>query len=82
MRRRIRNPLILKVKRYADRFIYPNKYLDVLPREKLSGKFGATEINRNLLNSMPNSWINKVYVYIFESEYVAFKKAVNMFKRM
>ena len=31
---------------------------------------------------MPNSWSKQSYVQVFDSEYISFLKAVNMFERM
>ena len=61
MRRGIRNPRSLKVRRYAACLIDLNEYLDVLYGAKISNCFGVTELNEILLNSMTNRWINQEY---------------------
>ena len=43
MRRGMRKYYGLKVRRYAVRMIYLDKYLDLLPREKASGKSSETD---------------------------------------
>ena len=40
------------------------------------------ELNENLLNSMPNSWIKQAYVQGFDSESITFKNDVDMFECM
>ena len=45
-------------------------------------KIGDTELNKILLNSIPNGWIMQAYVQVFDCEYITFKKLVNMFERM
>ena len=52
----------LKLRRYAERLIDLNEYLDSFPRTTMAGEIGVTEINEVLLNSMPNSWAKKLYV--------------------
>ena len=49
---------------------------------KLTEKIGITKLNDILLNSIPDSWSNKVYVHIFDFEYTGFKRDVNMFECM
>ena len=49
---------------------------------KLTEKIGITKLNDILLNSIPDSWSNKVYVHIFYFEYTDFKRDVNMFECM
>ena len=45
-------------------------------------KFGMTELNEILLNSMPNSWSKQAYVQGFDWKYITSKKSVNLFERM
>ena len=45
MRRGVRKPHILKVRRHADRMIDLNKYWDMFPGAKISDKFFMTELN-------------------------------------
>ena len=41
------------------------------------------ELDKMLLNNMPNRWIKQAYVQVFEFEYITFKAAVvNMFECM
>ena len=42
------------MRQYAARLIGFNQYLDALPGAKLSDNIGEKEINKILLNSMPN----------------------------
>ena len=58
---------------YTTNLIDLNKYLDSLPGDELSGKVGITELNKILLNSMPNSWSKQAYVQGFECGYISFK---------
>ena len=82
MRCGMRNPRGLKVRWYWAHFFYLNKYLDLLPGGKHTDKIGMTEINKILLNSMPNIWSKQAYVQGFDCKYITFKNDVNMFERM
>ena len=75
----ISNPRGLKLRRYSDRLIYINKYLDVLPGTKASEKNCVTELNEKNLNSMPNIWIKRSNVQVFDCGSITVKEAVNMF---
>ena len=81
MRRGIRNPIKLKVRRYAARLIYINDYLAAFPGAKESEKIGETDLNEILLNSMPNIWIRQAYVQGFDFESINLKY-VNMFEHI
>ena len=82
MRRRMRKPQRLKVRRYAALLIDINEYLASFPRLKLTDKIGMTDLNEILLDIMPNSWINQSYVQVFDCEYINFKESVNMFEKI
>ena len=56
MRRGMKKPRALTVRRYAARLINLNEYLASFPGDNLNDKIGVTELNDILLNSMPNSW--------------------------
>ena len=45
-------------------------------------KIGDTELNKILLNSIPNGWIMQAYVQVFYCQCITFKTLVNMFERM
>ena len=55
MSRCMKNPLRLKVRRYDARFIDLNEYLASFPGATMAEKMGVTELNENLLNSIPTS---------------------------
>ena len=78
----MKKPRGLKVRRYAECLIDLNGYLASFPGATFSEKIGATELDKNLSNSMPNSWSKQAYVQGFDCEYISFKKAVNMFEQM
>ena len=82
MRRRMRNPCGLKVKRYMDGLIDLNEYLDLLPGEIMSSKIEVIELNEILINGMRNIWIKQAYLQGFDCKYINFNKSVNMFERM
>ena len=82
MRRRMRNPCGLKVKRYTDDLIDLNEYLDLLPGEIMSSKIEVIELNDILINGMRNIWIKQAYLQGFDCKYINFNKSVNMFERM
>ena len=58
----MRKPHELKVRHYADRMIDLNEYLAVFPGAKASKKIGETELDKIILNSMPNGCIKKAYM--------------------
>ena len=82
MRRGMRKPRGLKVRRYSYCLIDLNEYLDSFPGENMPDKIGLTELNQNLLFSMPNGWSKQAYVQGFDCKYITFKKAVYIFERM
>ena len=82
MRRCMIKTLSLNVRRYAARLIDLNEYLESFPEVTINDKIGITEINKKLLNSIPNSWYKKSHVQGFDCESISFKKAVKMFERM
>ena len=71
----------LKVRRYADCMIDPDKYFSALPGEKASDNTGDTEIHGIILNSIPNGCIEQVYVQDFDCEIINLK-TVNCFEWM
>ena len=82
MLRCMKNPRILKLRRYAERLIDLNEYLDSFTGATMAEKMGVTGLNEILLNSMTNSWSKQAYVHDFDCETIFPKKAVNMFERM
>ena len=74
MRRGMRKPRGLKVRRYTACLIDLNDYLDSFPEATLSDKIGVTELNGILLNIMPNSWCKQADVQGFECESISLKK--------
>ena len=48
----------------------------------MNDKIGVTELNKILLNSMPNSWSKQAYIQGLDCESITFNKSVNMFERM
>ena len=65
-----------------ERLIGLNQYLDSFPGATFSDKIGVTELNKILLNSMPNIWSKQAYVQGFGCEYILFNKAINIFQLM
>ena len=62
MRRGMRNPHGLKVRRYSACLVDLNEYLAVLPVDNISEMFCVMDPNEKFLNSMTNSWISQAYV--------------------
>ena len=56
MRRCMKNTRSLKVRRYAARVIDLNEYLASFPGATMANKMDVTELNKILLNSMPDIW--------------------------
>ena len=55
MRLVMRKLLVLEVRRYAGHLIDLANYSAYVPGDTLSDKIGLIELNKNLLNIMPNS---------------------------
>ena len=70
MRPGTRNLHELKVRRYTDCMIEINEYFPALPVVKESDKIGETELNKIILNSIPNVWSKKACVQGFDCEYI------------
>ena len=70
MRRRVKKPLSLTVRRYAAHLIDLKEYLASFWGATLTDNIGVTELNEILLNSMPNSWSIQAYVQVFDCEYI------------
>ena len=66
----------LKVRRYAARLIDLNMYFSSFPGDTSSEKIGVTELNKILLNSIPNSCSKHACGSIL------LKKYVNISERM
>ena len=82
MRRDMKKTCSLILRHYAARLINLSEYLESFLGVNLTDKVGLTEVNKILLNNMPNSWSKQAYVQGFDCESITFKKAVNMFERM
>ena len=82
MRRDMKKTCSLILRHYAARLINLNKYLESFLGVNLTDKVGLTEVNKIILNNMPNSWSKQAYVQGFDCESITFKKAVNMFESM
>ena len=78
----MRNPRGIKLIHCTTHLIDLNKYLAVLPGENISDKTCVTEINENLLNSMPYIWNKQEYLQGFDCDHITLKSAINMFERM
>ena len=76
------NPRRLKLRCYSARLIALNEYLASFLGVAVDDKMSVTELNKILLNSMPNRWYKQACSQGFYCETISFKKAVNMFERM
>ena len=74
MHRCMKNPHILKVRRYAARLIDLNGCLASFPGATMSDNIGVTELNEKLLNSIPNRYSKQAYVQVFIVKLFPFKK--------
>ena len=72
MRRGMRKPRGLRVRRYVDLFIDLNEYLDSFFGFKLSDKIVVNELKIFLLNIMTNKWSKQAYVQGIDCEYISF----------
>ena len=75
-----RKPRGLKVRHYADHLIELNEYLDLLPGTKLTDKICMTEMNKIMLNSMPDSWIEQACMQGFDCGCITFKNLLSYLK--
>ena len=57
-----------------------NEYLSVFPGENPIEKIGKTELNKIILNSIPNVWGRQVYMQGFYCETINFEISVIMFE--
>ena len=81
MRRGMKKPCSLNVRRYAARLIDLNEYLASFLGAALPDNIGVIQLNNIVLNSMHTSWSKHAYVKGFDCESITIKKAVNMFER-
>ena len=68
MCRGMNKPRALTVRRYAERLIDINDYLESFPGATFNDKIGVTELNKIPLNSMPNICSRQAYVQGFDCE--------------
>ena len=62
----------VKVRLYTARLIDLNECSDSLPGANLADKIYVTELNKTILNRMPNSWSKQSYVQGFDCESISF----------
>ena len=70
MRRGMKKPSALTIRRYAASLIDLNEYLESFPGANLTDKISITRLNEILLNSMPNSWYKQAYLQSFDCDYI------------
>ena len=80
MRRCMKKPRSLKLRRYTARLICLNEYLASFPGTAMAQKMGVTELNEIILNSISNIWSKQAYVQGFDFETISLKRVVNMFE--
>ena len=73
MRHEMNNPCGLKLTFYDARLVGINQYLSVFPGVKESDKIWNTELNKILLNIIPNRCINQAYMQGFDYETITLK---------
>ena len=66
MRRGMKKPHSLTLRRYTASLIYLNGYLAPFPGDNFTDKIGVTKLNEILLKIMPNIWSKQVYVQGFD----------------
>ena len=81
MCRGMKKPCGIKVRCYVTRLNNLNMYLALFPGATLSDKIGVTELNKNMLNSMPNIWSMQAYVQGFDCESILFKILLACFSK-
>ena len=82
MRRGMSNPSELKVRCYAASLVGNDEYLAAFPGAKSNYNISETELNKIILNIIPNGWSEQVYVQGFDCETITFRKAGNILERM
>ena len=66
--RRMRKPHELKFRHYTDWLIGSNDYVDAFPGAKESDNIGERELNKIILNSIPNGCMNQAHMQGFYCE--------------
>ena len=79
LRHGMRNPIKLKIRRYAAHLIELNEYLNIFPGSNMNNKIGGTELNEILLHNVSHGWGDQDFRWGFDFKYVPLKKATNMF---
>ena len=74
MRRCMKNPRSLKVRRYAVCLIDLNEYLASVPGSTMADNMRVTGLNEILLSSLTNSWWKQAYVQGFDFETIYLKR--------
>ena len=74
MRRRMRKPRRLKIGHYYADTIDIIEYLSEFPGSKAKDNIGDMELNKTLLNSMPNGRSKQAYVQGFYCRIINFKR--------
>ena len=70
----------IQVRHYAARLIDLNEYLASLTGAIIADKIGVNELNKILLNIMPNIWSRQAYAQVLYCESISFK-IPSMFER-
>ena len=78
MCRGTRKPRGFKIRRYAACLVDLNEYLAVFPGVTITENVCVTELDKNLLTSIPNSCSNQAYVQGFDCEYISFKSVYHI----
>ena len=78
MRRCMKNARSLKLRRYAACLVDLNEYLASFLGATMADKMVITELNKFLLNSMPDRSSKQVYVQGFDCGNIYFKRSVKM----
>ena len=68
MRRGMKKPRSLTVRRYLARLIDLNDYLKSFTGANFTDKIGITKLNQILLKIMPSIWSNHAYAQGFDCE--------------
>ena len=72
MRRGMKKTRAITVRRYAARLIDLYEYLASFTGGGLNDKIGVRELNKILLNSIPNIWYKQAYTQGFDYESITF----------
>ena len=82
MRRAMRKPWDISLKRFTTRLTELKNYLLLFPGSSADKKMPPEELNKILLHAVPNGWENQAYLQGWEFEMKSYKDTCELLERM